>query len=111
MAEGNGFDTGSLYGLLVEIGKAVSRQEVSIAALQDEVRQMRTAMVGLAAAMATKADLAEVKTELKAEIAELRQTVELYHGSVVGQGIITSELDARMGRVEQHLGLPPFVHV
>ena len=67
--------------------------------------------------MAMKADPAEVKAalapfkaEVKAEFVDLRQTVAAYHASVVGHGILTSELDMRMGRVEQHLTLPPFVH-
>jgi hypothetical protein len=30
-----------------------------------------------------------------------------YHSSVLGHGILISELDARLRRVETHLGLPP----
>ena len=39
-------------------------------------------------------------------IAGLRRAVIEYHTSVIGHGILISELEARMRRVEQHLDLP-----
>jgi signal transduction histidine kinase len=52
-------------------------------------------MTNMAQSMATRADLAE-----------LRQTVTHYHSSVVGHGILISDLEARVRRVEKHLDLP-----
>ena len=107
MAEGNGLDLGSLYGLLVKIGEAVSRQDVMLLSLHDEVRQIKTEMA------VVQAGVVELKSrvgDLKADVGELKRTVATYHASVVGQGIITSEVEARVSRVGQHLGLPPFVH-
>ena len=49
---------------------------------------------------------AEVST-LRAEVSTLREEVAAYHGSVVGHGILITELDTRLHRVEQHLDLPP----
>jgi len=86
MVEGNGIDLGSIYGLLLEVAKTVSRHDQEFAALREQ--------------------LASVRDELRGELAELRQEVRDYHGAVVGHGIHISEHEERLGRVEQHLGLP-----
>ncbi len=39
--------------------------------------------------------------------ASLRQAVTEYHSSVIGHGILISELDRRVRRIEDHLHLPP----
>ena len=96
------------------------------------LREMRAEVATKAdlAQVATKADLADLvtKSELKAELTSLRADVaadmltlrkELgeqivglrravieYHTSVIGHGVLISELEARMRRVEQHLNLP-----
>ncbi|MEO5374147.1 MAG: hypothetical protein H7840_07675 [Alphaproteobacteria bacterium] len=49
--------------------------------------------------LATKAD--------KADVAFLRQTVTEYHSSVMGHGILISELDERVRRLERHVGVAP----
>jgi hypothetical protein len=93
---------------------------------------------GIRADMATKAELADLKTEMKADIAEmkadmrslradvaadfvsmqaenkatrdqivgLRRAIVEYHSAVIGHGVLISELEARVRRVEQHLNLP-----
>ena len=82
-----------------------------------------------------RADIAEVKAELKAEINSLRADVASdfvnvnkeiaglrketreqivgvrralteYHSAVVGHGILISDLEERVRRLEQHLDLP-----
>ena len=40
------------------------------------------------------------------QVAGLRRAVVEYHTSVIGHGILISELEARVRRVEQHLNLP-----
>lgn len=40
------------------------------------------------------------------QIVGLRRAVIEYHSAVMGHGILISELEARMRRVEQHLNLP-----
>ena len=86
--------------------------------------------------MATKKDLAAVKSELKNDVAEVRSEVKSlradvasdlmtlekrlsdrinylnravmeYHSSAVGHGMLISEFEERLLRVEQHLKLPP----
>jgi len=39
-------------------------------------------------------------------MATLRETLTQYHSSVIGHGILISELDHRLRRVEEHLNLP-----
>lgn len=94
------------------------------------LRQMRAELATKAqlAHLATKADLAELATkgelrtlradvasdllstrkELSERIVGLRRAVIEYHTSVIGHGILISELEARLRRVEQHIGLPSF---
>ncbi len=45
--------------------------------------------------------------DLGSQVTGLRQTVIEYHPSVLGHGILISELEQRLRRVEQHLNLPP----
>ena len=52
------------------------------------------------------ADLLTTRKELGEQIVGLRRAVIDYHTSVIGHGVIISELKARVRRVEQHLNLP-----
>ncbi|MBL1256402.1 hypothetical protein [Methylocystis sp. Sn-Cys] len=52
-------------------------------------------------------DFLTIEKRLGDQIVGLRRAVVDYHSSVVGHGVIISELEARMRRVEQHLDLPP----
>jgi hypothetical protein len=52
------------------------------------------------------ADLVTTRKELGEQIVGLRRAVIDYHTSVIGHGVIISELEARVRRVEQHLNLP-----
>lgn len=86
---------------------------------------------GIRADMATKAELGEVKSEIRSlradvasdlitmkadndrehkhtreQIVGLRRAVVEYHSAVIGHGMIISELEARVRRMEQHLNLP-----
>ena len=52
------------------------------------------------------ADILTTRKELGEQIVGLRRAVIDYHTSVIGHGVIISELEARVRRVEQHLNLP-----
>jgi hypothetical protein len=52
------------------------------------------------------ADMLTTRKELGEQIVGLRRAVIDYHTSVIGHGVIISELEARVRRVEQHLNLP-----
>ncbi len=45
--------------------------------------------------------------DLAAGLASLRDAVTHYHSSVLGHGMLISELDERVRRVERHLKLDP----
>ena len=97
--------------------------------MRAEIGDMRAEIGDMRAEMVTKADLrselhslradvasdfievrreiAGVRKDLGEQIVGLRRAVIEYHTSVIGHGIIISELEARLRRVEQHLALPP----
>jgi hypothetical protein len=88
------------------------------------LRDMRAEMGELRSEMATKSDIAELRSEIGSlradvaadvatirkevgeQVAGLRRAVVEYHSSVIGHGILISELEGRVRRVEQHLNLP-----
>ena len=51
-------------------------------------------------------DILTTRKELSEQIVGLRRAVIDYHTSVVGHGVLISDLEARVRRVEQHLNLP-----
>ena len=75
----------------------------SVMATKDDIAEVRSDMHSLRADVAS--DLLVMRKETSDQIAGLRRAVVDYHTSVIGHGII-SELEARMRRVEQHLDLP-----
>lgn len=88
------------------------------------LRQMRAEMGDMRADMATKNDIADLRSKMHSlradvasdllvmrketsdQIAGLRRAVMEYHTSVIGHGVIIREREARVRRVEQHLDLP-----
>jgi hypothetical protein len=52
-------------------------------------------------------DLLTLEKRLSDQIVGMRRAVVEYHSAVVGHGVIISDLEARLRRVEQHLDLPP----
>ena len=45
--------------------------------------------------------------DVSSQFGSLREAVTHYHSSVLGHGILITELDARVRRIEDHLKLPP----
>lgn len=80
---GNGVDLASIYQLLSQVAQAVTRHERKL----DDIERR----VG----------------DLDHKLGSLRQAVTEYHASVLGHGILITELDVRLRRVEQHLSLNP----
>jgi len=74
-------------------------------ALKAEVAEGRADMRSLRADVAS--DFIVMRKELTEQIVGLRRAVVDYHTSVIGHGVLISDLDARLRRVEQHLNLPP----
>lgn len=86
--------------------------------LRDEVSAMREVM-------ATKAELRSEINSLRADVASdmlvmekrlgdqiagLRRSVMEYHSSAIGHGVLLTELEERVRRLEQHVGFPPEGH-
>jgi hypothetical protein len=82
--------------------------------------------------LATKKEFADVRSELRSEIhslradvssdmltlekrlsdqiAGLRRSVMEYHSSTIGHGVLLSEFEERLRRLERHVGLAPESH-
>lgn len=91
--------------------------------MRAEIGDMRSEVGGIRSEMATKGDIADLSSEmtsLRADVASdmidlrkglseqivgLRRAVVEYHTSVIGHGIIISDLEARLRRVEQRLDM------
>jgi chromosome segregation ATPase len=73
--------------------------------LRAEVNSLRADVASDFLTLNAKID-AENKTT-REQIVGLRRAVVEYHSTVVGHGILISEFEARLRRVEQHLKLPP----
>ena len=77
--------------------------------LEDRLeRSMDSKINSLRADLAS--DLLLMRKDLSEQIVGLRRAVVEYHSSAVGHGILISELEERVRRVEQHLNLPPLAH-
>ena len=74
--------------------------------LKNDIADVRSEIHSLAANVAS--DMLTMRKETSDQVAGLRRAVVEYHTSVIGHGIIISELEARVRRVEQHLDLPAF---
>jgi hypothetical protein len=82
-----------------------------IAELKSDMTDLKSDMNSLRADVASdiamlQAEDMKTRKELGEQIVGLRRAVMEYHSSVVGHGIIISDLEARVRRVEQHLNLP-----
>jgi hypothetical protein len=92
--------------------------------LRKDIGDIKGEMQTLKAEMATKSDLHSLRADrrsLRADVASdmltmqketreqivgPRRAVIEYHSAVVGHGVIISELEERVRRLEQHLNLP-----
>lgn len=83
-----------------------------LAELQSELAELNSKVNSLRADGASDMVLMEARLtaedkKTRDQIVGLRRAVLEYHSSVVGHGMLISELEARVRRVEQHLDLPP----
>ena len=87
------------------------------------LQEMRADMSEMRSVMATKDDIADVRAEIRSlgadvasdmltlekrlgdQIATLRRAVMEYHSSTIGHGVLYSEIEERVRRIEQHLKL------
>jgi hypothetical protein len=86
-----------LRDMRAEIAETRSEMGTGFADLRSEIGSLRADVA---------ADIATIRKEVGEQVAGLRRAVVEYHSSVIGHGVLISELEARVRRVEQHLDLP-----
>ncbi len=88
-----------------EIGELRSETRSEFANVRVEVHsEMRSLRADVAS------DMIDLEKRLNAQIAGLRRAVMEYHSSTIGHGVLISELDERLRRVEQRLDITPDSH-
>jgi hypothetical protein len=91
---GNGVDIAAVYQLLREVADRVIAHDGRFAAID---RRFST--------------IDRQFAEVRSDIADLRHTLTQYHASVLGHGILISDLERRVLRIEDHLHLPPVADI
>ena len=86
-----------LRNIRVDVARVDDKVETVKADLRSEIRSLRADVA---------ADFVAVRKEMGEQIAGLRRAVVEYHSAVLGHGVLNSELEARVRRIEQHLSLP-----
>jgi len=94
--------------LVLELLRGLRTQMGELRAeLKGDINSLRADVASDLLAMQAKSDAEHKAT--RELIDGLRRQVFEYHSSVIGHGMLISELEARMRRVEKHLDLPPLV--
>lgn len=93
-----------LRDLRAEIG-GMRSEMVTKADLKSEIHSLRADVAS--DFIEVRREIAGVRRDVGEQVVGLRRAVVEYHTSVIGHGIIISDLEARLRRVEQHLDLPP----
>ncbi|KAF2990199.1 hypothetical protein OGR47_14110 [Methylocystis sp. MJC1] len=91
--------------LLRKIDKKVDAVDAKVDAMGAE---LRSEMHSLRADVAS--DMLTLEKRLSDQIVGLRRAVVEYHSSAVGHGVLLSEFEERLLRLERHVGLPPERH-
>ena len=86
--------------------------------LRADIGDIKSEVRTLKSEMATKSDLHSLRADVAADdgltmqkdtreqIVGLRRAVVEYHSAVIGHGLLISEREERVRRLEQHLNLP-----
>jgi hypothetical protein len=80
--------------------------------LRDEITdvrsELRSEIHSLRADVAS--DMLNLENRLSDQIVGLRRSVMEYHSSAIGHGVLLSEFEERLRRLEEHVGLSPEGH-
>lgn len=111
MSEGNGVDIAAVYQLLTEVARTVAGHDRKLDAQDRKLNEIivvvngHTAKLDELAAVVNRNDLR--LQDLTTDVASLRETLTHYHATVLGHGVLYSELEERVRRIERHLRLEP----
>ncbi len=94
-----------LRGVRADVAGVDAKVASLDAKLTDVKAELKADIHSLRADVAS--DLATMRKETREQIVGLRRAVVEYHSAVLGHGVLISELEARVRRMEQHLKLPP----
>src|SRR5271168_4856773 len=94
-----------LRGLRAQMGDIGAEMGELKAELKADINSLRADVASDLLAMQAKSDAEHKAT--REVIDGLRRQVFEYHSSVIGHGMLISELEARVRRMEKHLDLPP----
>ena len=92
---GNGVDLGAIYGPVLAIDRKLDGVDIRFSRVEVQVNQLTSDMAGMKIGMSS----------MRTGIATSRTDLATYHAAVTGHGILISELDERLRRLEDHLGL------
>ena len=95
MSAPNGPDIAAVYQLLTQVAHTVAGHDRKLDDLSAEVVSLRETV--------TTHD--HKLDDLATSLASLREAMTNYHSTVLGHGILISELDERVRRIERHLRL------
>jgi len=104
MSGRNGPDIAAVYQLLTQVARTVAGLSETVAGHDrklDDIRAHLETHDRMFAEHDRKLD------DLAHGLNSLRETVTHYHSTVVGHGILYSELEERVRRIERHLKLEP----
>ena len=87
-----------LRDMRADLGRMDNKMDNLGADLRSEMHSLRADVFS---------DLASLEKRLSDQIVGLRRAVMEYHSSAIGHGVLISEFEERLRRVEQHLNLPP----
>jgi hypothetical protein len=97
--------------LLRKIDAKVDNLSVEVAAMREVMvtkDELRFEINTLRADVAS--DMMSLEKRLGDQIVGLRRSVMEYHSSVIGHGVLLTELEERVRRLEQHTGIAPKRH-
>ena len=98
----SGPDIAAVYQLLTEVARRVAGHDARLDGITAYLTDHDRKLDGIAAHLAEDDRKLD---DLAAGLRSLREAVTHYHSTVIGHGILISELDERVRRIERHLEL------
>ena len=95
-----------LRGIRSEMASFRDETRQEFANVRSEMKSLRADVASDLVTMQAQNDVEHKHT--RDQIVGLRRAVVEYHSAVIGHGMIISELEARVRRLEQHVNLPDF---